>query len=149
MVVEGTAEGALGRLLAEAGRSEEAALGPVRAEEALAVVQWAGASGGAYGRRRGGARGRFAAWSAAAALAGLDWPVEPEALGEAVGELSWYRWTTSEPETGWTLRLAVEDPVDGLAWAVDASDRRTNSVLDPGDGSPESSTSGPGAHIPG
>ena len=42
------------------------------AEEALALMAWAGASGGAYGRRRGMARGRFEAWWCAAALAGLD-----------------------------------------------------------------------------
>ncbi|MBA2528947.1 MAG: hypothetical protein H0V19_03115, partial [Euzebyales bacterium] len=36
----------------------------------------------------------------------------------------WYRWTTPDLEAGWVLRLAVADPVDGLAWAVDAVDVR-------------------------
>ncbi|MBA3622756.1 MAG: hypothetical protein H0W51_10655, partial [Euzebyales bacterium] len=45
-------------------------------------------------------------------------------LGRAVAELRWYRWTTPDLEAGWVLRLAVADPVDGLAWAVDAVDVR-------------------------
>lgn len=102
-------------------------LAPLTAGEALALMQWAGASGGAHGRRRGGAAGRFAAWWAAAALAGLSWPPSPdvtfsEELGGAVGELRWWRWRTGTAEGGWVLRLAVEDPVDRLAWALDAVD---------------------------
>jgi hypothetical protein len=127
LVVAGPAETALARLLAEQDQPPDATLGPLSPAEALALLQWAGASGGAYGHRRGGARGRFAAWSAAAALAGLDWPAEEAALGEAIRELTWYRWRPATGrETGWVLRLAVEDPVDGLAWAVDATDRRTD-----------------------
>jgi hypothetical protein len=123
--VEGTAEGAIGCLLAAAGQGREARVVQIEPGEAIALLQWAGASGGAYGRRRGGARGRFAAWSAAAALAGLDWPVEPDHLGEALNELAWYRWAPPSTEVGWILRLAVSDPVDGLAWAIDATDQRT------------------------
>jgi hypothetical protein len=37
-------------------------------------------------------------------------------------ELRWYLWDAGEPETGWVLRLAVEDPEAGLAWAVAAVD---------------------------
>jgi hypothetical protein len=98
--------------------------------EGIALLQWAGASGGAYGRRPGGAAGRFAAWWTAAALAGLDWPegAVPSAfadeLGAAVGELEWYRWAGPESSGGWALRLAVADPADGLAWAVEAVDHR-------------------------
>lgn len=104
-----------------------ARLAPLTPDEALALMQWAGASGGAHGRRRGGAAGRFAAWWAAAALAGLAWPPAPDVsfsdeLGAAVGELRWWRWRAGTAEGGWVLRLAVEDPVDGLAWAVDAAD---------------------------
>jgi hypothetical protein len=70
------------------------------------------------------ASGRFAAWWAVAALAGLldDWPVDPDRLGEAAHELRWFAWDAAEPITGWSLRLAVEDPLDGLAWALSASD---------------------------
>lgn len=95
---------------------------------ALAWLQWAGASGGAIGRRRGGSAGRFLAWSALAAVAGLEWPsvVDDDAvasLAEAADELDWWRWwRDDEPERGWVLRLAVADPVDGEAYAIEACD---------------------------
>lgn len=106
---------------------------PVRAAratpaEAMAWLAWAGASGGALGRRRGGAAGRFLAWSALAAVAGLAWPAAVDddftsELAEAADELAWWRWwRDDEPERGWVLRLAVEDPVDGEAYAVEACD---------------------------
>ncbi len=126
--VEDAAAGAVGRLLVDTGRDPDASMVQLTPADALAILQWAGASGGAYGRRRGGARGRFAAWSAAAALAGLDWPVDPIAMGEALDELSWFRWAPPGPETGWVLRLAISDPVDGLAWAIDATDQRVDDV---------------------
>jgi hypothetical protein len=99
-------------------------LRPVSGSDALAVMAWAAASGGAHGRRRGAAAGRFAAWWALAALGGLvdDWPVPPVELGAVANELRWYLWDAGEPETGWVLRLAVEDPEAGLAWAVAAVD---------------------------
>ncbi len=127
--VEGGAAEAVGTLLAADG-ADAAGLEELTPAEALAVLQWAGASGGAYGRRPGGARGRFAAWWAAAALAGLAWPADPAELGDALAELRWYRWAPPGPEAGWVLRLAVADPVDGLAWAVDATDRREDDPLD-------------------
>jgi hypothetical protein len=106
---------------------------PVRAAtctpgEAMAWLQWAGAAGGALGRRRGGAAGRFLAWSVLAAVAGLEWPpvVDDDAvadLGEAAEELVWWRWwRDDEPEAGWVLRLAVADPVDNEAYAIEACD---------------------------
>lgn len=110
-----------------------AALGPTRARlapldppQALAWMAWAGANGGAHGRRRGMAAGRSSAWWALAALAGLDdgWPVDPDELGGALGELRWFAWDAWEPDTGWRFHLAVEDPLDGLAWAVAATDAR-------------------------
>lgn len=103
---------------------DDARMAPLTPAEAMAAMAWTGASGGAHGRRRGMATGRFAAWWAAAALTGLldDFPPEPNELGDAVGELRWWAWAPHEPEIGWTCRLAVEDPADGLAWAVDATD---------------------------
>jgi hypothetical protein len=122
VAVEGDAAAAVAALGAPALR-----LGPLGPAEALALLAWAGASGAARGRRRGAARGRFDAWWAAAALCGLDLAITaanggPELLGAAIGELRWYWWDAGEPDTGWTLRLAVEDPLDGLAWAVSATD---------------------------
>jgi hypothetical protein len=108
-----------------------ATLGPPRAraveltpKDAMAWMAWVGASGGAHGRRRGMANGRFGAWWAAAALSGLldDWPPEPEELGEALHELRWFAWDAWEPDTGWRFHLAVDDPDDGLAWAVATTD---------------------------
>jgi hypothetical protein len=97
---------------------------PIEPADALADMAWTAASGGAHGRRRGMAAGRFEAWWTAVALCGFDEdePVEPDQLGQAVAELRWYRWDAMEPATGWELRLAVEDPDDGLAWAVAATD---------------------------
>jgi hypothetical protein len=124
VVVEGDAEAAVGALLAERDGPHAASILPLDLPDALALMQWTGASGGAYGRRPGGARGRFAAWWVAATLTGLAWPPDPADLGTALSELRWFRWSPPEAETGWTLRLAMSDPVDGLAWAVEATDHR-------------------------
>jgi len=107
-----------------------AALGPrsarvaeVAASEALAHVAWAAASGGAHGRRRGGAAGRFNVWWLAGALAGAldEWPVAGTRLADAVTACRWYLWDAGEPATGWQLRVAVE-AADGRAWALTATD---------------------------
>jgi Family of unknown function (DUF6183) len=92
--------------------------------DAIRVLAWAGASGGAHGRRPGAAAGRFAAWWAAAALTGLieRWPVEADELADALSALRWYAWDSGGPATGWALRLAVEDPRSTRAWAVAAVD---------------------------
>jgi hypothetical protein len=92
--------------------------------EALALLAWAGASGGRHGRRRGAAAGRDVAWATAAALAGSepDEPIDEDALGRALGELLWFAWNAPDVTSGWVLRLAVADPADGLAWAIDAYD---------------------------
>ena len=68
------------------------------------------------------AAGRFDAWWAAAALADLDWPPDPDELGGAIASLRWWRWDAYEPAGGWVLQLAISDPAHGLAWAVDAHD---------------------------
>jgi len=110
----------------EDGAGCTARIGAVAADQALATMAWAAASGGAHGRRRGMAAGRFAAWWAVAALAGLlyDWPFVPDEVGEAATGMRWYRWDDGAPATGWSLCLAVEDPEAGWAWAVRAADRR-------------------------
>lgn len=110
-----------------------AALGPreirmtsITPADAMARMAWSAASGGGHGSRRGMAPGRFAAWWTLAALAGLldDWPVHPDELGEAAGDLRWFAWDTGGAQPGWTCRLAVEDPAEGLAWALSATDER-------------------------
>lgn len=92
--------------------------------EAISWIAWAGASGGAHGRRPGTAAGRFGAWWLLAALGDLldDWPADPNELGDLAGELRWYRWNGYEPEIGWSLQIAVEDPDNGVAWALTALD---------------------------
>jgi hypothetical protein len=91
-------------------------------EEALQRIAWAAASGGAYGRRRGAAFGRFMAFYTTAALAGERWPTPSDRVGDAARAFSWYRWDEGELEEGWVFRLAVEDPEAGWAAAIGATD---------------------------
>ena len=122
--------------------------------EVMAQLAWAGASGGAYGRRRGGAAGRAGAWWVAHAAGGLGFPAEPDEIEYHLEELEWFLFEdgaegATEGEdagrgpgdggdgdgaayragarTGWDLRVVVAGP--GWAAALDAHDRR-----DPGAG---------------
>ncbi len=114
--------GGPGDALAALGQPEHR-IGRLDGPQAIARMAWAAASGGAYGERRGAALGRFDAWWAASALAGLDWPPDPEALGEGVARLSWWCWDDGMPASGWVLRLAVTDEAAGWSAALDATDR--------------------------
>ena len=102
----------------------KAAIAELDVRQALAFIAWAGASGGAYGRRRGAAAGRFSAWWTVATLTDLvdDWPVSGDELAEAGAELRWYAFSDLFPSTGWSFQLAADDPVHGLAWAIAAGD---------------------------
>jgi hypothetical protein len=113
--VEGSALTAISALGVTRARVAEVTLA-----EAMALMAWAGASGGAEGRRRGMAWGRFLAWECAAELAGVD--IEDD-VGGAADELRWFVWDTGTSDTGWSLRLAVDDPEGGCAWALAATDR--------------------------
>lgn len=115
------------------GRALDAvsALGPRRVRaaqidgrDAVAWMAWAAASGGAHGRRPGTAAGRFAAWWVLGALAGvLDaWPPDPDDLGAELDRITWLAWEADEPDVGWRLHLAVEDPARRRAWAITAVD---------------------------
>ncbi len=115
VVVEGDAVAAVSQLAFTSLR-----LGPLERQEAMQRMAWAAAAGGAHGRRRGAAFGRFSAWYATAVLSGYEWPVTPEEL--AADHLRWYRWDEGEPEEGWVIRLAIEDPVDGWSAALAATD---------------------------
>jgi hypothetical protein len=110
------------------GRADTAisALGVTRARvarlspaDAMALMAWTAASGGAEGRRRGMAWGRFLAWECAAILAG----VEIDEVGDVIDDLRWYAWDEFAPSVGWSLRIAVEDPDNDVAWAVEATDQ--------------------------
>ena len=117
--VEGDVEGALGALGLRRAR-----ISALRPAEAISWLAWAGASGGAHGRRRGAAAGRFGAWWTLGALGDLldEWPPDPDELGALAVELRWYRWDAYEPALGWQLQLAVEDPTESNAWAILARD---------------------------
>jgi hypothetical protein len=116
-VVEGDAHAAASSLTFDRLR-----IGKLEPAEAVQQMAWAAASGGAYGRRRGAAFGRFLSFYAAAVIAGVDWPADGDELGDAIAELNWFRWDEGSPEEGWSLRLAVEDPGDGWGAAIGATD---------------------------
>ncbi len=97
-------------------------IGPLEVSEAIQRMGWAAASGGAHGRRRGAALGRSLAWYTAGVTASTGWPVAAEVLEDALGSLRWYRFDEGVPDEGWSLRLAVEDPVGGWAAAIAATD---------------------------
>jgi hypothetical protein len=115
--VEGEARAAIAALGHRRARVAE-----IGADAALAWMCWAGASGGAYGRRPGTPAGRFAAWWAGASLAGLDWPPEPADLGAALAGMHWLLWEPEGHGGGWAIHLAAHHRGEGLAWAVAATD---------------------------
>lgn len=117
--VEGTHLDALAALGVRSAR-----VGAIRGHEAMAWLAWAGASGGAHGRRRGMALGRFSMWWVLGALGDLhdEWPPSDHDVETLLAELSWYRWDAHEPEGGWRLQLLVENETEGVAWAINASD---------------------------
>ena len=120
VAVRGDASAAIAALGVRRARAVE-----IDGATAMAHMAWAAASGGAHGRRRGMASGRFDAWWAVVALAGAqdDWPLPPDEVGEIGSSLRWWLWDAYEPKTGWWLRLAVDDPDEGLAWAIAATDQ--------------------------
>jgi hypothetical protein len=118
--VEGDADDAVSALGLSRWSSQ-----PLMLAEALAWLGWAGASGGAHGRRRGAALGRFGALWVLAALLDLteEWPVALDRLGIRAMSLRWSWWQPADSTGhGWQLRLAVADVEDGHGWAIDAAD---------------------------
>jgi len=105
--------------VAAAGATDVVAIS-IEPDEAMVRMAWAGASGGAHGRRRGASVGRYNAWWAAANLAGVEWP--PTDLAEAISSLEWVAWRPADFTEGWELHLAIADPQRGLAWAIAAAD---------------------------
>jgi hypothetical protein len=115
--VDGTTEHAIGALVSSPVLAVE-----ISPAQAMARMAWAGASGGAYGRRRGSPMGRFAAWWAASVLTGTEWPADPDDLGAAIARLRWVAWEPADARPGWSASIAVEDHDAGRAWALLALD---------------------------
>jgi len=94
-------------------------------QDALRWLAWAGASGGAYGRRRGAATGRFGAWWMLAALGDAlrSWPLTAEQAGNIAAQWSW-SWWDNEPSSGWQLQLVAHNATTNTSWAINASDAR-------------------------
>jgi hypothetical protein len=91
---------------------------------ALALLAWAGASGGAFGRRRGAAAGRDSAWWLLGALSGRadQWPLANDEIGDVLQSLTWWWFDANESPTGWQLQLVIVDEKRGLSWAINARD---------------------------
>ncbi len=119
VVAEGTISEALGAL-----GLQQARVAPLTAQEGLSFLAWAGASGGAYGKRRGVAGGRSEAWWFLASFTGMldDWPCEPQEFGEIVTSLQFSTFDDGLDNAGWSIRLMIEDPQEGLVVAVRATD---------------------------
>lgn len=102
----------------------EARLSLLAPGEALAWLAWAGASGGAHGRRRGNALGRDAAWWTIAALTGQtsQWPLSNDAFEAAAGSLQWFWWDANAPTTGWSVQLCVHHAERNRSWAMCLND---------------------------
>ncbi len=121
-VAEGGLEQALGALNISHPR-----IARITAQEALAQLAWAGASGGAHGKRKGVATGRSDAWWFLATFTGLaeDWPCDAEELGEVLESLDYFVFTHDEaPMAGWNIALVIVDPDEGLAVALHATDQQ-------------------------
>lgn len=117
VVVEGDAAAAVSALAPTGIR-----MCPIELDLALQRMAWAAASGGAHGRRRGAALGRFMSWYVASLAAGTQWPVDPDELAAAASGLGFYLWDEGEVEKGWVLRMALEHRGDGWAAAIAATD---------------------------
>jgi hypothetical protein len=117
--VEGGASEAIGSL-----GHERAALRACSMAEASALLAWGAADGGAHGRRRGAATGRFELWWCLSVLAGIEdrWPCDP---GPGAARLGYALWSPLGAPGGWSCRIVVVDEADGLAWALDAHDPPT------------------------
>lgn len=118
-----TAEGGVHEALHALG-VDECSAGRLDARTGLEVLAWAGASGGAHGRRRGLASGRSHAWWFLSVFTGLDedWPCDPDELGGVISGLEWWQWSAPE-NGGWNVNLVIVDNAEGLACALHAHDR--------------------------
>lgn len=117
-------EGGIAEALHALGLSQARTVA-LTAGEALVWLSWAGASGGAHGKRRGTATGRSEAWWFLATFTGLaeSWPCDPDECGDVFESLDYTLFAHDKaPTTGWGLHLLIEDPEEGLSIALSASD---------------------------
>lgn len=125
VVVEGGASEAIAALGCTSHR-----LARVSPSEAAAWMAWTAASGGAHGRRRGMAAGRHAALWALLCITGLGDPEQEirdhplDELVEVLDEFEFVLFDDGSPPSGWSLRMAIADPIDDIAFAVSAADAR-------------------------
>ena len=100
---------------------------PLTPASALAWLAWAGASGGAHGKRRGAASGRFGAWWTLAAISGMsqEWPLDQDEFGEILQQMNFWWWDDDEARSGWELRIVIEDPEEEISCALRAADTDT------------------------
>jgi hypothetical protein len=101
-----------------------ATLRTLQPTQALALLAWSGASGGAFGRRRGAAAGRDSAWWLLGALSGRadQWPLKNDEVGDVLHSLKWSWFDADQSPTGWQLQLVIVDEQRGLSWAINARD---------------------------
>ena len=101
-----------------------ATLRELQPSQALALLAWAGASSGAFGRRRGAAAGRDSAWWLLGALSGRadQWPLGNDEMGDVLKSLKWWWFDADQNPTGWQLQLVIVDEQRGLSWAINARD---------------------------
>ncbi len=99
----------------------------ISAIQALDWLAWCGASGGAHGRRRGSAAGRFNTWWMLAALGGIDWDesTKNETLSaeieRVVERLDWYRIDSRERHS-YELSLVAVDNEEDITFGLFAFD---------------------------
>jgi len=118
LTIDGTIEQAIRSLGPHRVRAVD-----VPAATALEAMVWAGASGGAHGRRRGTPSGRAAAWWVVLEVLGHDEvPEDLASVGRQADELRWVLWDPGDRVGGWNLHLGIEDPRDGVAWVLSAVD---------------------------
>ncbi len=117
VTIEGRAVDAIGTVASGPANGAKVAF-----TDALAVMAWAGANGGAHGSRRGRAVGRSSAWAVVAAFADLDWPPDPAEIERAGTRLEWWRWEPRSQVGGWHLGIGAHDPTENLAWAINGRD---------------------------
>jgi hypothetical protein len=119
----GAARGNKTHALASIGIAS-ATLRELEPTNALALLAWAGASGGAFGRRRGAAAGRDSAWWLLGALSGRSdqWPLANDVMGDVLNSLKWWWFDADQNPTGWQLQLVIVDEQRGLSWAINARD---------------------------